>query len=199
MTIRATILRIRAEDATLDGQMPGSGRDSKPTLVRSKDVSANKEKQHNDGRGEDVVDHLDETVEDIPFAYSITSYGADCPVDSLVQRLRYGDITVPTFDRDSSEDAEVVGFQREHLWTKPKADKFIEITPAGFASSRRFSHQRINGAPAGIRWSSAASCPSRILRWCHQRARIPPRQCAGPIQEQGSQGPECSGPSSDRQ
>ena len=89
-------------------------------------MTATTEKQYKDGLGEDVVDYLDETVEDIPFTYSITSYGADYPVDSLVKRLRSGDITVPTYDWVSSEDTEVVGFQREYLWPKPKADKFIE-------------------------------------------------------------------------
>ena len=77
-------------------------------------------------RNEVVLDNLDEAVEVIPFTYSITSYGADYPVDSLVKRLQSGDITVPTFDWLSSEDTEIVGFQRDYVWPKPKADKFIE-------------------------------------------------------------------------
>ena len=85
-----------------------------------------REPEHNESHEEDVVDYLDDADEVIPFTYSITSYGADYPVDSLIKRLRSGDITVPTFDWDSTEDTEVVGFQREYVWPKPKADKFIE-------------------------------------------------------------------------
>ena len=84
------------------------------------------EQQYDEVHEEDVVDYLDETDEVIPFTYSITSYGADYPVDSLIKRLHSCDITVPTFDWDSTEDTDVVGFQREYVWPKPKADKFIE-------------------------------------------------------------------------
>ena len=84
------------------------------------------ERRHDETHEESVVDYLDEADEVIPFTYSITSYGADYPVDSLVKRLQSGDIAVPTFDWDSTEDTEVVGFQREYVWPKPKADKFIE-------------------------------------------------------------------------
>ncbi len=79
-----------------------------------------------DNQREEDVDVLDEAEEVIPYTNSITSYGADYPVDSLVKRLESGDIIVPTFDWVSDEDAEVVGFQREYKWPKPKADKFIE-------------------------------------------------------------------------
>ena len=47
---------------------------------------------------EEDVDDLDETKEVIPYTYTITSYGADYPVDSLMKRLRHKDIIVPTFD-----------------------------------------------------------------------------------------------------
>lgn len=77
-------------------------------------------------RVEDEVDVLDEADEVIPYTYSITSYGADYPVDSLVKRLDRGDIIVPIFDWVSEEDTEIVGFQREYVWPRPKADKFIE-------------------------------------------------------------------------
>ena len=79
-----------------------------------------------DNRREEDVAVLDEAEEVIPYTNSITSYGADYPVDSLVKRLESGDIIVPTFDWVSEEDTEVVGFQREYVWPKPKADKFIE-------------------------------------------------------------------------
>jgi len=45
--------------------------------------------------------------------YSISSYGADYPVDGLVERLRRGDIDVPKF-------------QREFVWPLPQASRFIE-------------------------------------------------------------------------
>lgn len=78
------------------------------------------------GTGDDVVDDLDEASEVIPFTYSITAYGADYPVDSLVKRLVAEDIIIPRFSWKSEEGTDVVGFQREYVWPKSKADKFIE-------------------------------------------------------------------------
>src|SRR5690348_10760279 len=73
------------------------------------------------------VDDLDEALEVIPFTYSITSYGADYPVDSIVKRMKAKDIVVPQFDWDESDErSEIVGFQREYVWKRPKADRFIE-------------------------------------------------------------------------
>ncbi len=40
---------------------------------------------------EEEVDDLDEAEEVIPFTYSITSYGADYPVDGLVKRIQAND------------------------------------------------------------------------------------------------------------
>lgn len=57
-----------------------------------------------DNRAEEDVDVLDEADEVIPYTHSITFYGADCPVDSLVKQLDRGDIIVPTFDWVSEED-----------------------------------------------------------------------------------------------
>ncbi len=45
--------------------------------------------------------------------YSITSYGADYPVDALVKRMRNKDIFVPKF-------------QRKYIWSPSKASRFIE-------------------------------------------------------------------------
>ena len=36
------------------------------------------------------------------------------------------DIIVPTFSWKSDKAAEIVGFRREYVWPRPKADKFIE-------------------------------------------------------------------------
>ncbi len=75
---------------------------------------------------EEPVDDLDEAEEIIPFTYSITSYGADYPVDSLVKRMEAEDIIVPTFGLQPTDTSEIVGFQREYVWPRPKADRFIE-------------------------------------------------------------------------
>jgi len=59
----------------------------------------------------EVIDLLEEEVLD--FTYSITSYGADYPVDSLVKRLRNNKIRIPDF-------------QRGYVWDQKKASRFIE-------------------------------------------------------------------------
>lgn len=57
---------------------------------------------------------FDDTEDElIPFRYSITSYGADYPVDSLVQRLEREVVFVPEF-------------QRKFVWTIKQASRFIE-------------------------------------------------------------------------
>jgi hypothetical protein len=73
-----------------------------------------------------VVEDLDEALEVIPFTYAITAYGADYPVDGIVKRMEAKDIIVPTFSWKPDKEAEIVGFQREYVWPRPKADKFIE-------------------------------------------------------------------------
>src|ERR1019366_3874572 len=72
------------------------------------------------------VDDLDEAAEVIPYTYSVTSYGADYPVDSLVKRMGAKDIVVPKFSWAQTGAADIVGFQREYVWPRPKADRFIE-------------------------------------------------------------------------
>ncbi|QLE59120.1 DUF262 domain-containing protein [Nostoc sp. TCL26-01] len=54
-----------------------------------------------------------EENEIIPFKYSITSYGADYPVDSLVKRLENGSIYIPSL-------------QRRYVWKLEQASRFIE-------------------------------------------------------------------------
>jgi len=51
--------------------------------------------------------------EKIPFSYSITSYGADYTIDSLVKRIEDGSIFVPIF-------------QRGYVWKFREASRFIE-------------------------------------------------------------------------
>jgi hypothetical protein len=81
----------------------------------------------NDGGYREVeVDDLDEASEVIPYTYSITAYGADYPVDSIVKRMEVEDIIVPRFSWEPENESEIVGFQREYVWPRPKADRFIE-------------------------------------------------------------------------
>jgi hypothetical protein len=76
---------------------------------------------------EDVqVDDLDEAEEVIPFTYTITSYGADYPVDSLVKRIEAKDILVPVFNWKKPHETDILGFQRDYVWPRSKADRFIE-------------------------------------------------------------------------
>ena len=83
------------------------------------------ETQHDEAYEEEVED-LEEADEVIPCTFAITSYGADYPVDSLIKRLQSEDIVVPTFDWSPKGNTDIVGFQREYVWPKSKADKFIE-------------------------------------------------------------------------
>lgn len=62
----------------------------------------------------DEVQVEDPSAEEVlDFTYSITSYGADYPVDSLINRLRNAKIRVPPF-------------QRGFVWSEAKASRFIE-------------------------------------------------------------------------
>jgi hypothetical protein len=75
---------------------------------------------------EDGIEDLDEAEEVIECTYSITSYGADYPVDSLVKRIGKADIVVPSFNWQPPPKTEIVGFQREYVWPRTKADRFLE-------------------------------------------------------------------------
>jgi hypothetical protein len=75
---------------------------------------------------DEPIDDLDEALEVTPYVYSITAYGADYPVDSLVKRIESGDIVVPRFSWEPDQGSEIVGFQREYVWPRTKADRFLE-------------------------------------------------------------------------
>lgn len=60
-----------------------------------------------------LVEDPNDLGETLPMRYSITSYGADYPVDSLVSRLKSGAIYVPSF-------------QRGYVWKPKQASRFIE-------------------------------------------------------------------------
>lgn len=83
---------------------------------------------------QDIDEVLQESDEIIPFKYSITSYGADYPVDSLVKRVLAGDIIVPKF-------------QRGYVWSVKEASRFVESlllglpVPSIFLSKERDSQQ----------------------------------------------------------
>jgi hypothetical protein len=94
---------------------------------------------------DDQIQDLDEAAEVIESAYSITSYGADYPVDSLVRRIESKDILVPTFSWDPPEKTEVVGFQRQYVWPRPKADRFIESLLLGLPVPGIFLVKELSG------------------------------------------------------
>lgn len=94
---------------------------------------------------EELIDDLDEAGEVLPFTYSITAYGADYPVDSIVKRLGTKDIVVPRFSWDSEEETAVIGFQREYVWPRPKADRFIESLLLGLPVPGIFLVKELSG------------------------------------------------------
>lgn len=55
-----------------------------------------------------------------------TAYGADFPVDGLVKRLTTGDIQIPIIGAAVGPETETGGFQRQFVWSKLQADRFIE-------------------------------------------------------------------------
>ena len=61
----------------------------------------------------DIEDDLGDEDQPVPLRYSITSYGADYPVDGLVKRMGSKAIFVPPF-------------QRRYVWNMKQASRFIE-------------------------------------------------------------------------
>jgi uncharacterized protein with ParB-like and HNH nuclease domain len=61
----------------------------------------------------EVLDVLGDEDVVIPEKYSITSYGADYTIDSLVKRIESGAIYIPSF-------------QRQFVWKQPDSSRFIE-------------------------------------------------------------------------
>jgi len=95
--------------------------------------------------GDEDVEDLDELSEVLPTSFSITSYGADYPVDGLVKRIEGGDIVVPLFSMAPEEGQTTVGFQREFVWKKPQADRFIESLLLGLPVPGIFLVKEPNG------------------------------------------------------
>jgi hypothetical protein len=94
---------------------------------------------------EEKVEDLDELNEVLPTSFSITSYGADYPVDGLVKRIAQADILVPLFSLEPEEGQTTVGFQREFVWRKPQADRFIESLLLGLPVPGIFLVKEPNG------------------------------------------------------
>jgi len=99
---------------------------------------------------EEVVDDLDEVNEIIPSVFSITSYGADYPVDALVKRMgdegsSGTDIVIPRFNIEPEDGQSTSGFQRSFVWGKTQADRFIESLLLGLPVPGIFLVKEANG------------------------------------------------------
>lgn len=75
-------------------------------MIENQDVATLDDEQR-------IDDSLGDESKFVPFKYSITSYGADYPVDSLVKRIEDGSIYVPSF-------------QRGFVWGFGQASRFVE-------------------------------------------------------------------------
>lgn len=63
---------------------------------------------------EEFIDGFDDDIDSVvPFSETITSYGADFPVESIVRRIESGEVYVPDF-------------QRKYIWNNTEASRFIE-------------------------------------------------------------------------
>ena len=102
-------------------------------------INLNEEKQ------DQPFDDLDEVGEVLPEFFSITSYGADYPVDGLVKRIEQGTIIIPRFGESQDESLSVVGFQRNFVWTKAQADRFVESLLLGLPVPGIFLVKETNG------------------------------------------------------
>jgi hypothetical protein len=60
-----------------------------------------------------IIDDADDPREVLPFTYDISSEGGNFDVEGLVRRVQRGTIDVPKF-------------QRDYVWSKTQADRFIE-------------------------------------------------------------------------
>jgi len=80
----------------------------------------------NMAENDEQVDDINEVEEITPYRYTITSYGADYPVDGIVKRLDTNDILVPAFDPELKDTNGVEGYQRQFIWTKTQCDRFVE-------------------------------------------------------------------------
>lgn len=101
--------------------------------------------QHAREGEEPPIEDIDEEREVIPYRYSITSYGADYPVEGLVKRIEAGDILVPSFDPEFDNGDSLEGFQRKFIWSKLQCDRFIESLLIGLPVPGIFLVRQTNG------------------------------------------------------
>jgi Protein of unknown function DUF262 len=94
---------------------------------------------------EEEVDDVDEDAEIVPIDGTITSYGADYPVDGLVKRIEQADIVIPTFDPEVTGATSIKGFQRKFVWSRRQAERFIESLLLGFPVPGIFLFKQPNG------------------------------------------------------
>jgi hypothetical protein len=66
-------------------------------------------------------------------------------VDGLVKRVQEGDIVIPSFSLQPEEGQTTVGFQREFVWSKLQADRFIESLLLGLPVPSIFLVKEPNG------------------------------------------------------
>lgn len=98
----------------------------------------------------DDIEDLDEISEVIPSTFTISSYGADYPVDALVKRMgdegsTNNDIFVPRFNMEPEDGQSTTGFQRDFVWSKAQADRFIESLLLGLPVPGIFFVKEANG------------------------------------------------------
>ena len=85
-----------------------------------------KDKKQPDDLIADGVLDVNEATEIIPFTYAITSFGADLDVVGLMKRIQEGDIFIPLFSLPTKAKKGEVRFQRDYVWKKQQADRFVE-------------------------------------------------------------------------
>jgi hypothetical protein len=117
--------------------------------------------------GEQVAD-IDEASEIIPFRYTITSYGADYPVDGLVKRLNSHDVVIPTFDPESEPSGSLEGFQRGFVWTTSQSLRFFAMFHEGdrYQESMKEFLNKFMGKNRDLRYISAAKLRSLFHETC---------------------------------
>lgn len=90
------------------------------------DLANNEDELIEDETEKDDVTLFDTQPSNLPY------FGADFDVAGLVRRLNDEDILIPRFDPDESEDLSIEGFQRQRVWTPPRAERFIESLLLGW-------------------------------------------------------------------
>jgi uncharacterized protein with ParB-like and HNH nuclease domain len=84
-------------------------------------------------QAEEFIDGFDDDIDSVvPFNETVTSYGADFPVESIVRRIDSGEIYVPEF-------------QRKYIWKVSEASRFIESLLLGLPVPGVFLAKNFDG------------------------------------------------------